>query len=84
MRIAHLFAQTPTHWYPQTFAESITATAVFGGIGIVLAILGFKIFDWLTPGDLQKEIFEKNNIAAAILGGAFILGLCRIIAAVVS
>lgn len=84
MLIASLIAQTPTHWYPQTFVESITATAVFGGIGIVLAILGFKIFDWLTPGDLQKEIFEKNNIAAAILGGAFILGLCRIIAAVVS
>jgi putative membrane protein len=73
-----------THWYPATFGESVLATVVFGGLGIVMAILGFKIFDWLTPGSLQQEIFEKHNIAAAILGGAFILGVCWIIAAVVS
>ena len=83
--LALLFAELPpVPWHPTNFGESVLATVVFGGIGIIMAILGFKIFDWLTPGNLQQEIFEKNNTAAAILGGAFILGVCWIIAAVVS
>ena len=33
------------------------------------------------PGDLPREIIENRNVAAAILGGAMILGVCVIIAA---
>lgn len=72
------------HWYPTTPFESVAATVGFGVVGIILAILGFKLFDWLTPGDLQKEIFEKQNVAAAILGAAVVLGICWIVAAVVA
>jgi uncharacterized membrane protein YjfL (UPF0719 family) len=46
-------------------------------------VLGFKIFDWVTPGKLDEEIIVKNNMAAAIMTGAFILGVCIIIARVV-
>jgi uncharacterized membrane protein YjfL (UPF0719 family) len=58
-------------------------SALFGLTGIVLAILGFKLFDLLTPGSLQKEIFENKNMAAAVLAAAFILGICIIVAAAV-
>jgi uncharacterized membrane protein YjfL (UPF0719 family) len=54
---------------------------LFGGIGILLAILGYKIFDRCTPGHLHREIIEHRNVAAAIIGGAVILGVCIIIAA---
>jgi uncharacterized membrane protein YjfL (UPF0719 family) len=74
-------AQFP--WPPNTLWEAALASAVFGVIGIVLAIIGFKVFDWLTPGSLQEEILRKNNLSAAILGGAFVIGICLIIAAVV-
>lgn len=70
-------------WPPTTMPGAIGTSAIFGILGIVLAILGFKIFDWLTPGDMQKEVFENKNMAAAILGAAVILGLCHIIAAAV-
>ncbi len=70
-------------WPPHTVQGAMISTALFGLLGIVLAIVGFKLFDWLTPGDLQKEVFEKNNTAAAILGAAVILGICAIIAAAV-
>ncbi len=70
-------------WPPNTLWEAAIASTLFGLIGIVLAIVGFKAFDWLTPGNLQEEILQKNNIAAAILGGAFIVGVCIIVAAVV-
>ena len=59
--------------------EAIFATVIFGLVGILLAVLGFKIFDWVTPGDLGKEIIEKQNMPAAIVAGAMIIGICIII-----
>jgi putative membrane protein len=70
-------------WPPNTLWEAALASTLFGLIGIVLAILGFKVFDWLTPGNLQEEILKKNNTAAAILGGAFIVGICIVVAAAI-
>jgi len=40
-----------------------------------------KIFDKCTPGHLNREILEHRNIAAAIIAGAVILGVCIIVAA---
>jgi putative membrane protein len=70
-------------WPPKSMWEAAIASGVFGLIGILLVILGFKLFDWLTPGKLQDEIVHKSNIAAAILAGAFIIGICIVIAAAV-
>ena len=58
-------------------------SALFGLLGIVLALAGFKLFDWLTPGDLQKEVIENKNLAAAIITAAMIIGICHILAAAV-
>jgi putative membrane protein len=63
--------------------ESLGWSALFGVTGIALAIAGFKLFDLLTPGDLQKEIFENRNMAAAVLASAFIIGVCIVVAAAV-
>jgi uncharacterized membrane protein YjfL (UPF0719 family) len=56
---------------------------VYGLLGIALAVLGFKLFDWLTPGNLQEEIIEKKNLAAAVLAGSVIIGICIVVAAAV-
>jgi putative membrane protein len=61
------------------FGMAVLSTIVFGVIGIVLAIIGFKLFDMLTPGKLEEEIIQKQNVAAAILGAAIILGICLIV-----
>jgi putative membrane protein len=66
-----------------SFGMAIVATLVFGAIGIVLAVVGFKLFDMLTPGKLDDEILQKQNVAAAVLAGSFILGICIIIAAAI-
>ena len=59
----------------------VVGTIVFGLIGILLTILGLKIFDWITPRlDIQKELVEKTNIAVAIVSAALILGICHIVA----
>lgn len=55
--------------------------AVFGLAGILMAIIGYKLFDKMTPGNLHKEIFENKNIAAAVLAGSVIIGVSLILAA---
>ena len=64
--------------------SQIVSTLVFSGLGIILAIVGFKLFDAVIPASLEKEICEKNNIAAAILAAAMVLGICIIVAYVVA
>ena len=70
-------------WRPDTLAMQVLSTVLFAGVGIVLAIVGFKLFDLVTPGKLQEEICEKQNVAAGILGAAIVLGISLIIAAAV-
>lgn len=73
-------AVTPT-WHAQTLLQAVGYLLLFAGIGIIAAIAGYKIFDKCTPGNLTKEILEHRNVAAAIIAGAVILGVCIIIAA---
>lgn len=79
-----LWAQQPTIYTdPAMFGMAVLSALVFGVVGVILAILGFKLFDKLTPGKLDEEILQKQNIAAAILAGAFVLGICIIVAAAI-
>jgi putative membrane protein len=68
-------------WHPQSLGMAIGYMLIFAAIGVAAAIISFKVFDKCTPGDLQKEIVENKNIAAAIVAAAVILGVCLIIAA---
>jgi uncharacterized membrane protein YjfL (UPF0719 family) len=74
-------AETGTTWHAQSFGQAILYMVIFAMIGIVTAIVGYKVFDKCTPGDLNKEILENRNVAAAIVAAAVILGVCLIIAA---
>ena len=76
-------AETPAAatWHAQSLGQALVYMLLFAGVGIVAAIAGYKIFDKCTPGDLTKEILEHRNVAAAIVAGAVILGVCIIIAA---
>jgi putative membrane protein len=74
-------ASPPASWHPQTLPQALGYMLLFALIGIAAAILGYKLFDKCTPGDLNKEIVEQRNVAAAIVAAAVILGVCIIIAA---
>lgn len=53
--------------------------ACFGGLGIVLSVVGYFLFDlveWRI--DFAEEI-RKGNVAAAIVVAGFILGICFIV-----
>jgi uncharacterized membrane protein YjfL (UPF0719 family) len=56
---------------------------IYGCLGIVLTIAGYKIFDWITPIDVEKELGEKQNIAVAIVCAAVIIGVALVVAAAI-
>lgn len=67
-------------WHPQTLWQALAYMLIFAATGIAAAIAGYTLFDKCTPGDLNKEIIENKNVAAAIVAAAVILGVCIIIA----
>jgi putative membrane protein len=71
----------PASWHAQSLGQAIGYMLLFAAIGIAAAVIGYKVIDKCTPGDLNKEIMENKNVAAAILAAAVILGVCIIIAA---
>jgi len=77
-----LLAETGDSPYHLLWPGSLVA-AVFGLIGIGLLLLGYKLFDWMTPQvHVQKELMQ-NNIAVAIVIAALLLGIAFIVAHVV-
>ena len=73
-------APAPT-WHAQSLGQALLYMLLFAGVGIAAAVAGYKLFDKCTPGDLNKEILEHRNVAAAVVAAAVILGMCIIIAA---
>jgi hypothetical protein len=71
----------PIRWRPDSLGMAVLSVLIFTAIGIVASIAGFKLWDRFTPGNLEEEICKKQNIAAAILGAAIILGISIIVAA---
>lgn len=71
-------------FFPATFWPALVTSIIFGILGMILAILGYKVFDWVTPKiDVEAELAQKQNVAVAIVCAAVILGVCHIVATVI-
>jgi putative membrane protein len=69
--------------FPEHFWTNLVASAAFGVVGIVLLLLGYWLFDLITPRiDVQKELTEKN-MAVAVVIAALLLGIAYVAAHVV-
>jgi len=81
LAILALFAQTdPTY---HLFWPGPLLAALYGLIGIALLLLGYKLFDWMTPHvHVQKELMQGNT-AVAIVVAALLLGIAYVVAHVV-
>ncbi len=69
---------------PEYFLGDVVSTVAFGIIAIVLVVVGYRVFDRLTPGVAFDEEVKKGNIAVAIVIGSFIVAICYLISRVVS
>ena len=69
---------------PEYFPLDLVSTFAFGLVAILLVVIGYKVFDKLTPKLDFDDLLIKGNVAMAIVIGSFILGLCHVVARVVS
>ena len=69
---------------PEYLLGDILSTVAFGIIAILLVVVGYKVFDKLTPALPFDAELQKGNIALAIVIGSFIIGVCHVVARVVA
>lgn len=65
---------------PENFWAAVIGSVVFGLIGIVLLILGYRLFDLLTPALHFQEELKKGNIAVAIVVSVLLAAIAYIAA----
>jgi uncharacterized membrane protein YjfL (UPF0719 family) len=63
--------------------SNFLSAVVFALLGVVLFVVGFIIFDKLTPGSLWKELLEDQNTALGNLMAGVAIALAIIIAAAI-
>ena len=54
-------------------------SVVFSILGLVILVVSFHAFDWITPGDMWKEIIEKHNLPLAVVVGSMAIGMSIIV-----
>ncbi len=64
--------------------RNVVVSVMFAVLGFGLLFLGYRTFDRLTPTSLSHQIFDERNMAAALLAGAFVIGLAIVVAAAIS
>ncbi len=56
---------------------------VFSIVGLIILMIGYKVFDMATPYDLNRQIAEENNTAAGIAVAGVLVSLGIIVAAAI-
>lgn len=64
--------------------RGLADAAVYGGLGIVMLALSFKVVDLVTPGDLGALVTDERPHPAAWVTAAFQLALGAVLAAAIS
>ena len=54
---------------------------VYGVVGIALLMIGYKIFEWITPFSVNDALSKDQNRAVGIVVGAIFIGVALIVAA---
>jgi putative membrane protein len=59
----------------------VVDASIMGVAGIALLIIGYYIWELVTPYNLRRELQENKNLAVAVVVAAFILGMAIVIGA---
>lgn len=63
--------------------KGILGTILYSAIGMIMAIVAYRIIDIIIPGKISHQITEDKNLAVGVVVAAFMLGICIIIAAAI-
>jgi uncharacterized membrane protein YjfL (UPF0719 family) len=59
--------------------HDIFPSIIFTAVGVGLLVVGAALVDWLTPGDLRRQIWVERNRNAAIYLSSALIGLGAIV-----
>jgi uncharacterized membrane protein YjfL (UPF0719 family) len=62
---------------------TIASSIVYGLLGVVLMLVGYKIFDAIHPIDFVQEL-RNGNVAVGVTSAGILVGVAIIIAAAIS
>lgn len=56
-------------------------SSIYGIVGVMLLMIGYKIFEWITPFSVNDALAKDQNRAVGIVVGAIFIGIAIIVAA---
>jgi hypothetical protein len=69
---------------PPTLAwTGILTSVVYGLVGLILLLIGYYIYELITPFSVKDELISHRNAAVGMVVAAFILGMAIVIAAAI-
>lgn len=63
--------------------DPVVNSIVYALLGITILVLAFWVIDRLTPGELWKELLERQNSAVAIVAAGLAIAVGLIIASAI-
>ncbi len=82
--IALGFSMTPLAAFAQAgprmgVGTGLFLSIVYGLVGIILLMIGYKIFEWITPFSVNDALSKDQNRAVGIVVGGILLGVALIV-----
>ena len=73
---------------PRIFVPALTwtgvlASIVYGLLGLLLLLIGYYIYELITPWSVKEELITHRNPAVAMVVASFIVGMAIVIAAAI-
>jgi len=68
---------------PTDFWIGAAGSLLFGSVGILLFLLGFKVFDWMLPKVDFQHSLRESPLAVSVVIAAFFVAIAQIISAVI-
>lgn len=73
----------PARAMPALTLYNLLISVVYGLLGIALLIIGYYIFELVTPFSTKKELVEDQNVAIGLVVASMIMGMAIVIAAAI-
>ena len=61
----------------------VLASIVYGLLGLILLLIGYYVYELVTPWSVKEELITHRNPAVAMVVAAFIVGMAVVIAAAI-
>lgn len=65
------------------FLLTLVLMVIYGGIGLVILVVAYRLVDAFAPFDLEKKLIEDNSTAAGLFVAGMFIALGLVLASVI-